>query len=239
MATKESALSLTVEDLLIMSKASNYHNWLLNQFDGYIGNRVIDLGAGIGTYTDMLTNRQLVVAVEREHECIKYLECRFNNYGNVFVFQSDIETESLHSLKFCEIDTIICFNVLEHIEDDSLLLKRLNYLLEPEGRLLLIVPAYQALYGSIDKAVGHHRRYSKKELIGKVTESGFVIEKAFRMNSLAVPGWFWINRILKKNEQSQKMVSAYDKHVIPALSKLEKLIPPPIGLSLAVVGRKV
>ncbi len=199
----------------------------------------MDLGAGIGTYTNIFTDRQLVVAVEREPKCIKYLEYRFNNYGNVFVFQADIETESLHPLKFCLIDTIICLNVLEHIEDDSLLLKRLNYLLEPEGRLLLIVPAYQALYGSIDEAVGHYRRYSKKELLNKVVESGFVIEKAFRMNSLAVPGWFVVNRILKKSEQSQKMVSAYDKYVIPALSKLEKLIPPPIGLSLAVVASKV
>lgn len=239
MATKESVLNPTVGDLLIMSKASNYHNWLLNQFDGYIGNRVMDLGAGIGTYTNMLTDRQLVVAVEREPECTKYLERKFDNYGNVFIFQADIESESLHPLKFCSIDTIICFNVLEHIEDDSLLLEKLNCLLEPEGRLLLIVPAYQALYGSIDKAVGHYRRYSKRELLSKVTESGFAIEKISRLNSLAVPGWFWVNRILKKKEQSQKMVSAYDKYVIPALSKLEKLIPPPIGLSLAVAGRKV
>lgn len=80
MAIKESALSPTVGDLLIMSKASNYHNWLVNQFDSYIGKRVMDLGAGIGTYTNMLTDRQLVVAVEREPECIKYPEYRFNNY---------------------------------------------------------------------------------------------------------------------------------------------------------------
>lgn len=221
-----------------MSKTENYHKWLISQFSGLIGDRVLDLGAGIGTYTNMLTDRQLVVAVDREPECTEYLKSRFNNAGNVFVFHADLETESLIPLKFCLIDTIICFNVLEHIQDDCLLLKRLNYLLEPQGRLLLIVPAYQALYGSIDEAVGHYRRYSKKELLKKLEEAGFVIEKVSRMNSLAVPGWFLVNRILKKKEQSPAMVLAYDRLVIPALSKLEKLIPPPFGLSLAVVALK-
>lgn len=240
MAIKKQQLQhTTVNDLLIMSKAENYHRWLLSQFEGLIGNRVMDLGAGIGTYISSLTDRQLVVAVERDPNCVAYLKEKFGNLGNVMIIESDIENLHFEALAPLSLDTVLCFNLLEHIKDDYLLLKKLYLLLQENGRLLLVVPAYQALYGSIDEAVGHYRRYSKKELLKKLLDAGFYIEKVSRMNSLAVPGWFVVNRILKKNEQSPTIVQAYDKFIVPALSKLEKLIPPLVGLSLVVVGKKV
>lgn len=230
--------SVISRDLLVMAQAQNYHKWLLNQFDGFIGDRILDLGAGIGTYTDLLLDKQLVVAIDKELGCIEHLNDRFKEHGDVFIIQADIENEDLLTLSYLNLDTVLCFNVLEHVEDDKQLLQRLNYILKPKGGLLLIVPAYQALYGSIDETVGHYRRYNKKELVKKVTEAGFVVEKVNRMNSLAVPGWFIVNRILRKKEQSPEIVLFYDKYVIPVLSKIEKLVPPPVGLSLVLRARK-
>lgn len=230
--------SVISRDLLVMAQAQNYHKWLLSQFDNFVGNRILDLGAGIGTYTDLLINKQIIVAIDKEPKCIEYLQDRFSEHGNVFIIQSDMADKSLLALNYLNLDTVLCFNVLEHVEDDNQLLRRLNDILKPEGRLLLIVPAYQALYGSIDETVGHYRRYNKKELVKKVTEAGFVVEKVNRMNSLAVPGWFIVNRILRKKEQLPEMVLFYDKYVIPVLSKIEKLVPPPVGLSLVVRAKK-
>lgn len=226
--------NVVAKDLLVMAQARNYHKWLLSQFDSYIGDRILDFGAGIGTYTELLLDKQLIVALDKEPECINYLSYRFKNNLNVFA----VHEECLLTLSYLNLDTILCFNVLEHIEDDKQLLQKFNRILKPEGRLLLVVPAYQALYGSIDETVGHYRRYSKEELIEKVKEAGFVVEKVNRMNSLAVPVWFVVNRILRKKEQSPKMVLFYDQYVIPVLSKIEKLLPPPIGLSLVVRARK-
>lgn len=230
--------NLITNDLLIMAKAHNYHNWLLNQFSGFIGNRVLDLGAGVGTYTEILADKQLVVAVDREIDCIKYLKKKFINYENIFVVQLDIQSKDILTLKDLSLDTIVCLNVLEHLQDDVITLKRLNFILNQGGRLLLVVPAHQMLYGSIDKTVGHYRRYSKKELFTKLFHSGFIVEKLAYMNSLAVFGWFVVNRILKKQEQSIKTITTYDKYVIPVLSKLESFIPPPLGLSLVARASK-
>jgi len=227
----------TISNSLIMAKSVNYNNWLLKQFEGYIGKRVVDLGAGIGTFTELLLDKQLIISIDYLPECIKYLQDKFINQDNVVVFQADIETDRLLDIKPFGIDTVICFNVLEHIKDDVLLLKNLHSILSPKGCLLIIAPAHPIIYGSIDRNVGHYRRYTKKELVSKVTQVGFQIEKVSYMNFPAVFGWFIVNRILKRKGQSQGMILTYDK-LIPLLSRFEKLIPPPFGLSLVMVGRK-
>lgn len=128
--------------------------------------------------------------------------------------------------------------MLEHIEDDLRALSQMHALLIPRGRLVLLVPAFQFLYGSVDRALGHYRRYTRKDLLPTIQRAGFFIERSFYMNVVGMAGWFWNNRIIKRTEESGKQIGVFDRYIAPLAEFTERLVPPPAGLSLIAVGRK-
>ncbi len=135
-------------------------------------------------------------------------------------------------------DTAVCLRVLEHVEDDVQALTNLNRLLRPAGRLVLLVPACLCLYGTVDVALGHSRRYSSQELTSKLQRAGFEIEQSRHMKLLAVFGWFYNNRVIHRKEESLRQVLFFDRAIVPWLSRVEKGFSPPIGLSLVALSRK-
>ena len=117
-------------------------------------------------------------------------------------------------------------------------LRNMREVLRPGGRLALLVPAYQFLFGTIDRLVGHHRRYTRTGLSAALTAAGFTIRDIYYMNSLGVFGWLLNNRIVKRREESPAQVLFYDKAVVPWLSRIERVIRPPFGLSLVAIAEK-
>lgn len=227
-----------IRDLEIMAGAVNYRRWIYDQLSKYIGQRVVELGAGIGSFTEIFLDRELIVAVDNYWPCVEYLKSRFSKNKNIIPLKMDIANAETLSLSYYGPDTVVCINVLEHISNDTAALFNMFKILNKGGSLVLIAPAFQFLYGSIDRLVGHHRRYSKKELISKLIAAGFVIKDIFYMNSIAVFGWFLNNRILKRKEESPEQVLFYDRFVVPCLRSIERIIRPPFGLSLVAVGVK-
>src|SRR4029079_2258565 len=128
------------------------------------------------------------------------------------------------------INTIVCMNVLEHIEDDRSTLKDFASVLEPGGHLVLLVPALKALYGTLDKNLHHFRRYSEAEVREKVSEAGFAIETIRFLNRPAVPGWWLSSRVLKHRLMPKSQLAVF-KWIMPLL-KLEEGGTPSFGLSL-------
>jgi len=102
---------------------------------------------------------------------------------------------------------------------------------------LLIVPAFKVLYGSLDEHLGHHKRYNREEIVGKLEKYGFEIDELECHNFLSTFGWFLNGRILKRKLISSIQVRWLDK-IIPLISFVEKKVRVPFGLSLFVVCRK-
>jgi hypothetical protein len=111
-------------------------------------------------------------------------------------------------------------------------------IMQEGGKLLLLVPAFQPLYGTIDRLVGHYRRYDKSALQKKMIGAGFDVREAFYMNCLAFFGWFMNNRVFKKREESPTQVKLYDRLIVPWLRMVERIIHPPFGLSIVVIAEK-
>ncbi|MGH7804571.1 MAG: hypothetical protein ACREQJ_09490, partial [Candidatus Binatia bacterium] len=109
-------------------------------------------------------------------------------------------------------------------------------LLEPGGRLVVLVPAIQALYGSLDRALEHHRRYSKDELVGKLRAAGFEVERSWFFNLLGVAGWWFNSRVLKRVTFPPVQLTLYDR-LVP-LFRLESRFKLPVGMSLIAIARK-
>jgi len=229
---------ILISDLEIMAAATNYRGWMYRRLSPYIGQRVLEIGAGIGNFTNLLLDRDLVVATDNYPPCIEYLSTHLGDRLKAPPTLLDASGEIGSQLSAYEFDTIVCLNVLEHIEDDLRALSQMHTLLMPGGRLVLLVPAFQFLYGSVDRSLGHYRRYTRKDLLPRMRQAGFFIERSFYMNVVGMAGWFWNNRITGRSEESGKQIGVFDRYVAPLAEFTERLIPPPAGLSLIAVGRK-
>ena len=222
------------ETLRRMEEAENYNAWLLERSAPYLGRRVLDVGAGIGTFTEALAPGREVTALEPDPAFVAALHSRFAGTPNVRVVAGDVQALDSASLP-ARFDSIVCFNVLEHIADDNDALRRLRAQLVPGGRLLLLVPAHPRLYGPIDRALTHERRYRKDELRRLVGNAGLTVEVVRHVNPVGALGWLVSARVLRRGDIPAGPLRIFDR-VVPLLRMLDR-VELPFGLSLWAVAR--
>lgn len=220
-----------------LEEAPNYNAWLAERFNGHLGNRVLEVGAGIGTITSLIEKRrELLVALEMEPTYVERMQERFASLPHIQPLQSTIGSTDWEQLRGFDFDSILLSNVLEHIEDDVAALREFRSVLKPGGSLVLFVPALPFLFGTIDEAVGHFRRYTREALSEVVSRAGFELAHLEWMNLVGIPGWFLNNRVLKRREVPRGQLKLYDA-VAPTLARLEQRVRLPIGMSLFAVAR--
>jgi 2-polyprenyl-3-methyl-5-hydroxy-6-metoxy-1,4-benzoquinol methylase len=219
-----------------MRRAHGLNRWILQQFRSFVGDRVLEAGCGIGNFTELLLDRQRLVCVDNDPLYVEMLTWRLGHLDNVRIDTMDLaDGPSYARLKEERIDTIICLNVLEHIEADEAVLRAYIDLLEPGGHAIILVPAHMSLYGPCDEAIGHHRRYTQAELHTKMQSAGFDIVQIGEFNRLGVLGW-WLNNQLGRDRLSASQLRAYDL-VLPVAKAMEAM-KIGSGLNLIAVGRK-
>jgi SAM-dependent methyltransferase len=132
-------------------------------------------------------------------------------------------------------DSCVCINVLEHVEDDRAALCHMAATLTPGGDIVLLVPAFAALYGPIDRKLGHYRRYNRDSIREVAMAAGLRVRKLRYMNVTGFFGW-WVNaHVFRRDAQSEKQIEFFDRWIVPVQSRLEALVPPLLGQSLLVV----
>jgi SAM-dependent methyltransferase len=225
-----------------MASARQYNRWIYEELAPFAGQRVLEVGCGIGNITRYFVDRTLVVAIDRLPASVAYARSRFRGLPNVIVLPGDITDPAiLPDLAAYAFDTVISINVLEHIEEDVAALRRMAAVLPSGGRLLLWVPAGRYLYGTLDEALGHVRRYEREELAEKVEAAGFRILKLHYVNLLGIPGWFLNSRVLGRWLLPRGQLRLYDI-VAPPFIWLERRIRRvwdlPLGQSLVCVAEK-
>jgi SAM-dependent methyltransferase len=225
-------------DLEVMAQANNYRNWMYRRIEPFVGRRILEVGAGIGNFTQLLLDRELVVPTDISQICLTRLDERIGDRLSVRPKLLDLGDPSDEDWAAYRFDTIICMNVLEHVEDDVRALRFMHSTLVAGGRAVILVPAFMFLHGTIDRAIGHYRRYTRKDLLPRMRAAGFEVERAFYMNVVGMAGWFWNNRIRKITEEDSAQIGLFDNYIAPWAERVERAVPPPFGLSLIAVGRK-
>lgn len=210
---------------------------MFENIEPYIGQRVLEVGAGIGNITQYLIDREFVLASDIEDQYLTILLQKFGSRSNFKAMKLDFMDDVASKIQPLKIDTIICLNVLEHIYDDRKALKSMFDILVPGGNVVLLVPAHRWLYGSLDVNLLHHRRYSKKDLVHKFQEARLSIRRTKWMNIAGIAGWFINSRILKTHSLSAAQLTLYEK-LVPFFRLFEKITGPPVGQSIIVVGNK-
>lgn len=226
-----------IEDQERMTRAKNYFAWQARLILPEIGHRVIELGCGLGNFTSQLLERELVLALDTDLECVAKLEQRYPGHSNLHLYVGDLQRLEDELARFRP-DSCVCLNVLEHIENDRGTLKSIHDTLVPGGVLALIVPAFPKLHGPIDDRLGHLRRYTKESLTALAGDTRFEVSKMRYMNLVGFFGWWWNNRVTKREAQSAAQIALFDSIVAPVMSRLEAIIPPPFGQSIFAVLQK-
>jgi glycosyltransferase involved in cell wall biosynthesis len=219
-----------------MKKLRRYNQWIFLKFRPFLGRRVLEIGSGTGNITKFLLDRELIIATDVEPKYLTLLRNSFEKYKKFVIEHLDISGPEMERHRSYHIDSVVCFNVLEHIEHDGTALKRIFDLLEPGGRLLLLVPSHPSLYGSLDKHLGHRRRYGKKELKNKLEAVGFKVVFMAYFNRIGILGWFLNSKLLRRRRLPSLQLRIYD--LLVPLLKLEKFFPLPFGTSLLAVAEK-
>jgi glycosyltransferase involved in cell wall biosynthesis len=222
-----------------MARLEPYNRWLVSRFEHAIGRRVLEIGAGFGNITRHLKGRELLVASDLDPVALEHLKGVFRDDPSVRIasYRFPLDGSAREEVRALGVDTVVCLNVLEHIEDDRTTLANLKEALSPGGRLILLVPAFARLYGTLDEHLHHFRRYEKAELEQKIREAGFELEDLRFVNRPGIFGWWLNGRVLRRRVLPRSQLLAF-KLLMPLL-KREEVEPPTSGLSLLAIARKV
>jgi len=221
-----------------MGKLEPYNRWLADRFRGALGRRVLEIGAGFGNMTRQLLGRELVVASDLDPVALEYLRGTFRGEPEVRIasYRFPVTEDQRSEIRALGIDTVVCLNVLEHIEDDAGALADFYALLPSGGRVVLIVPALARLYGTLDEHLRHFRRYEKDELAEKLRAAGFAVEDCRFLNRPGIVGWYVNGKILRRRVLPSGQLAAF-RLALPLLRR-EETNPPSTGMSLLAIGRK-
>jgi glycosyltransferase involved in cell wall biosynthesis len=219
-----------------LEHAQRFNRWMSERIQSYVGARVLEIGAGIGNITEWLLPRDLYVASDINPHYLAYLRNMSVGRPYLEVECVDVEDPACFEKSKARFDTIVCLNVLEHLQDPDRALRNMAGALEKGGRLLLYVPQHQGLYSSLDEVLHHRCRYSKKALSEELAGAGFDVEEMSDFNRFGVLGWWWNGKILKSRNFSRVQLKLFNS-MIPFLRRIDHRLPWP-GLGLIAVARR-
>jgi SAM-dependent methyltransferase len=221
------------ETLDNLDGADNYAAWIFEQVEPHLGDAVLEVGAGHGTFTEILSARGArVVATDVSQRCADVLRERFAGDERVTVVHGGADAVT----GLPPFDSAVLINVLEHIPDDDGALSDLAATLKPGGRLILWVPAFQLLYSDFDRKIGHHRRYRKGELRAQLTRAGYEVAEIRYVNSVGALAWLVVARLMHRAPTGGRSVKIYDSYFVPVLKRVEGRRGAPFGQSVFAVA---
>lgn len=220
-----------------VENAVNYNSWLIEQVKPYLGQRLVEAGAGIGNLSQLLTDRKHLLLIDHDPVYVARLAERFQQRVNIQVQQCDLTQPNFEEAWQEErLDTVFCSNVLEHLGPDGEIVKSFYNALSPEGHCVLIVPAERALYNRLDASLGHYRRYGESDLRALMENAGFEVVFSQQFCKIGSLAW-WINgRLMGRNGITPAQMLQFDR-LWPIVGRFDRFLPWR-GMSLIMVGKK-
>lgn len=220
-----------------LSGTPQYLSWLGRLIRPYLGDTVLEIGAGIGTLSgSLMAKRQRYVAAEREPLYLHALKNRFLRTPNVEVRSLEPASGASYAGLERQFETALCLNVLEYEEDPANVLRSLRDCLVENGRLLVLVPQGPGLFGTLDRTLGHRRRFTEAELTALLAAAGFAVEQVHQLNKVAKPAWWVFGKVLGRSKINKLSLKLFDKTVW-LWRRIDWLFPWK-GLTLVVVAKK-
>jgi SAM-dependent methyltransferase len=223
--------------LLQMASARRFNRWMADTIAPYVTGNVLEAGAGIGNLTRYLFRHgESYVAAELDDIHLRHLREHVGPQPGLTIAKCDLLDASDLSDYRARMDTVVCLNVLEHIDDDLSALQNLRSCLKCGGRAIILVPQGSRAFGSLDRVLGHHRRYSRPELNQKLSRVGFLVERILEFNRATYPGWILNSRILERTTLSDTQIRMFDS-LVPLWRRIDRFLPWPPTSLIAIASR--
>jgi len=225
------------EILHAFSYAPKFNRWMADTIRPHLGRRVLEIGAGMGNLTRQLFKGSMhYMATDIDHDHLDRLQNRFAGRPNLQARVCDLtKTADFETLE-SQADTVVCLNVVEHVADDLGALRNIHRALQPGGKAIILVPQGQEIFGTMDEALGHYRRYSQAQLRNVMQQAGFNIEQIIEFNRVSRPGWYINGCLLKKQKISHLQLRVFDRFVW-LWRKIDRWLPWP-STSIIAIGVK-
>jgi glycosyltransferase involved in cell wall biosynthesis len=213
-----------------------FNRWMADTVRPWLGADVLELGAGIGNMTQHLSRgRKAYVASDINEEHMARSRVRFRGRPNLTIHKCDLcDPRDFEALRG-QFDSVVCLNVVEHVEDEAAALGNIRSALKPGGLAIILVPQDQKAYGTLDEVLGHYRRYSEAQLRLRMEEAGFVVERMLHFNRVTRPGWRFNGQVLKRQSFSRFQLSVFDL-LVPLWRRIDDLLPW-TAVSVIAIGR--
>jgi SAM-dependent methyltransferase len=227
----------------IMAKANRFNKWMYDTIKPFCRERIFEIGSGTGNISRFFIEdqQQIMLSDFRKDYCTN-LYREFGNYPGLLGIEVldliDPGFDSRFSRHLGKYDTVFALNVLEHISDDVQALLNCYKLLAKGGQVVILVPSYGKLYNSLDRELGHCRRYTKSSLSRVFANTEFQVVHKQYFNFTGIFGWYFSGNILKRSILPSNQMSLYN-FLMPAIKILDKIVLKRLGLSTILVGRKV
>lgn len=218
-----------------MATARHFNRWMAETVRPFISqDAVLEIGAGIGNLTEQLCQgRKRYLATDTDEGHLQELKARLAPCANLAVRIGDAARSEDWTPLRQSFDTVVCFNVLEHIPDDEAALDNICGVLRPGGKAILLVPQGAGAFGTLDEVLEHQRRYSRGELERKALRAGFHLEQMIPFNRATLPGWILNSRILRRRTLGQWQLKLFD-FFVPLLRNIDHFLPWPATSLIAV-----
>ena len=233
-------MSDDVWDLEALADARGLGDWQFAQAAPYARGTVAEVGAGIGTFSERLlaAGVERLLLVEPEAACVARLRARFGADPRVTISDELLPDSPALAALGGSCDLVLCQNVLEHIADDGAALASMGAALRPGGVVVVLVPAHPRLFGALDRAYGHERRYTRERLERLAAESGLEVVSLVSFNALGILGWWTKTRFSPQPRLDPASLRWYER-LLRVWRPIEDRIRPRLraGLSLVHVAR--
>ena len=233
----EEASAVGGRTLEVFADTPRINRWIYSKLAPHVHGEVLEIGSGIGNLSGhIVDNAARVVLSDMEDHYLQSLGQRFAGDERVTIVRYDLDDAPPPEIARRRFDAIVAVNVVEHIADDRTLVARLAGLLKPGGKLLIYVPACPFAYGSLDRALGHYRRYTRASLTKLLADAGLHLDPPRFMNFFGLFGWAVNGRILRRQRLSSFQMGLFES-LMPLFS-LEDRVRLPIGLGVYVAAEK-
>lgn len=229
------------EVLNVISKANRFNRWMYQTIKPYVKGSALEIGSGIGNISSFFLNDNVSITLsDTEQRYIDILRNRFTGHKSINSILSINLEHSTFESTYAELkekfDTVFLLNVIEHIKNDQLAIDNIRFLLKPGGYIIILTPAYSFLFSTLDKALGHHRRYTAASLNSLLIESGLISLKSFYFNFLGIIAWFY-GKLLRLKTIPANEMSFFNK-IVPIAKFIDKILFRKAGLSVVIIGQK-
>ena len=204
-----------------LAAAPHFNRWMAETVRPFVYGTAMEIGAGIGNLSHVLSgycDRYIASDNDREHVA------GLRRHARLEAVHADLESYDDFRAYRESIDSVVCLNVLEHVQDDIAGLENIFHTLRPGGKAVILVPEGMSIFGTLDEVLKHCRRYSEAGLISKLERVGFQVERILHFNRITRPGWYVNGRLLKRRAVGRLQIRLFDKTVW-IWRRIDRLLP--------------